>query len=80
MASLMGLDQHRAQVTTEWLDTLTGEVSRARVAPADRAGAHRRLCGSEVSGQSSAAPAARKGGPVRGGTPAVWRRRRRALS
>jgi transposase len=34
----MGLDQHRAQITAEWLDTVTGELSRARVAPADRAG------------------------------------------
>jgi transposase len=32
----MGLDQHRAQITAEWLDTETGEVSRARVTPADR--------------------------------------------
>jgi hypothetical protein len=34
----MGLDQHRAQITADWVDTSTGEVSRARVAPADRAG------------------------------------------
>ena len=33
----MGLDQHRAQITAEWIDTETGEVQRARVAPADRA-------------------------------------------
>ena len=32
----MGLDQHRAQITAEWLDRETGEVSRARVAPAHR--------------------------------------------
>jgi hypothetical protein len=32
----MGLDQHRAQITAEWIDTSTGEVSRTRVAPADR--------------------------------------------
>src|SRR3954470_15319931 len=37
----MGLDQHRAQITAEWLDTATGEVSRARVAPAHRAGVRR---------------------------------------
>src|SRR5436309_1275325 len=35
---VMGLDQHRAQITADWLDTETGEVRRARVAPADRAG------------------------------------------
>ncbi len=38
MTIVMGLDQHRAQITAEWLDTATGEVSRARVAPADRDG------------------------------------------
>ena len=38
MTIVMGLDQHRAQITAEWLDTDTGEVSRRRVAPADRAG------------------------------------------
>ena len=43
MAILLGLDQHRAQITTEWVDTATGEVSRARVAPADRAGVRRFL-------------------------------------
>jgi transposase len=35
---VMGLDQHRAQITADWLDTETGEVRRGRVAPADRAG------------------------------------------
>src|SRR3954449_9057903 len=39
----MGLDQHRAQVTADWLDTETGEIGRARVAPADRAGVRRFL-------------------------------------
>jgi hypothetical protein len=36
MTIVMGLDQHRAQVTAEWVDTETGELSRARVAPAHR--------------------------------------------
>src|SRR5436190_6525466 len=36
MAIVMGLDQHRAQITADWLDTDSGEVSRARVAPAHR--------------------------------------------
>src|SRR4051795_7686373 len=31
-----GLDRHRGQVTAEWIDTDTGEVSRARVVPAHR--------------------------------------------
>jgi transposase len=39
----MGLDQHRAQVTADWLEMSTGEVRRARVAPADRAGVRRFL-------------------------------------
>jgi hypothetical protein len=43
MAIVMGLDQHRAQITADWLDGSTGEVSRARVAPADRAGVRRFL-------------------------------------
>jgi len=32
----MGLDQHRGQITAEWVDTETGEIERARVAPAHR--------------------------------------------
>src|SRR5215210_6764839 len=40
---VMGLDQHRAQITAEWIDTATGEVSRARVAPGDCAGVRRFL-------------------------------------
>ena len=43
MTIVMGLDQHRAQVTAEWLDTETGEVSRGRVAPADRRSVRRFL-------------------------------------
>ena len=43
MSILMGLDQHRAQITVEWIDTETGEVSRGRVVPADRAGVRRFL-------------------------------------
>jgi transposase len=48
---VMGLDQHRAQITAEWLDTATGEVSRKRIAPADRAGVRRfaaGFCGQEL--------------------------------
>src|SRR5512135_3616973 len=40
---VMGLDQHRGQITGEWVDTETGEVQRARVAPADRAGVRKFL-------------------------------------
>lgn len=32
----MGLDQHRAQITTECVDTVTGELSRSRIVPAHR--------------------------------------------
>src|SRR5687767_15750336 len=38
---VMGLDQHRAQITAEWLDSETGEISRKRIAPADRDGVRR---------------------------------------
>jgi transposase len=38
VAIVMGLDQHRAQISAEWVDTISGEVSRARIAPADRSG------------------------------------------
>jgi transposase len=38
---VMGLDQHRAQITAEWLDTSTGEITRKRIAPADRDGVRR---------------------------------------
>jgi transposase len=43
MTIVMGLDQHRAQITAEWLDTATGEIGRSRVRPADRAGVRRFL-------------------------------------
>src|SRR5918992_3587667 len=47
----MGLDQHRAQITAEWLDTETGEIARRRIAPADRDGVRRfagRFAGQEL--------------------------------
>ena len=43
MSILMGLDQHRAQTTAEWIDTETGEITRSRIAPAHR-DAVRRVC------------------------------------
>jgi transposase len=43
MAIVMGLDQHRSQITAEWIDTVTGEVSRGRVVPADRSGVRKFL-------------------------------------
>jgi transposase len=35
---LMGLDQHRAQITADWVDTSTGETWRSRVTPGHRGG------------------------------------------
>src|SRR4051794_33946365 len=37
----MGLDQHRAQITADCLDTSTGETGRSREGPAHRAGVRR---------------------------------------
>jgi transposase len=51
MTIVMGLDQHRAQVTAEWIDCETGELGRARVAPAHRDGVRRfltRFAGQDV--------------------------------
>ena len=36
MAIVMGLDQHRAQIAAEWIDTDTGEIGRAGISPALR--------------------------------------------
>jgi transposase len=35
---LLGLDQHRAQITADWVDTSTGETWRSRVTPGHRGG------------------------------------------
>ena len=43
MTIVMGLDQHRAQITAEWVDTETGEVTRSRITPAHRQGV-RQFC------------------------------------
>ena len=51
MTIVMGFDQHRAQITTEWLDSLTGEIGRARIVPAHRDGVRRfldRFAGQEL--------------------------------
>ena len=37
MTIVMGLDQHRAQITAEWIDTATGEIARRRMARASGA-------------------------------------------
>jgi transposase len=43
VAIVMGLDQHRAQITADWLNSATGEVGRARLTPAHRDGVRRFL-------------------------------------
>ena len=43
MSIVMGIDQHRAQITAEWIELASGQISRARVRPADRAGVRRFL-------------------------------------
>ena len=51
MAIVMGLDQHRAQITAEWIDTDTGEIGRARISPALRADVRKflkRFCGQRL--------------------------------
>ncbi len=50
----MGMDQHRTQISAEWIDTITGEISRARVAPADRAGVRTFLAPFEGAGLEAA--------------------------
>jgi transposase len=41
MTIVMGIDQHRAQITAEWVDTGTGEIGRTRVTPAHRGSVRR---------------------------------------
>lgn len=51
MTIVMGLDQHRAQITYDLLDTETGEVRGGRICPADRESVRdflRRFDGQEV--------------------------------
>jgi hypothetical protein len=55
---VMGMDQHRAQITAEWIDTITGEISTARIAPPGSA-ATARACRSRASCSSAAISASR---------------------
>jgi transposase len=51
MTIVMGLDQHRGQVTAEWIRIETGEVSRARISPGHRGPVReflRRFAGEEL--------------------------------
>jgi hypothetical protein len=59
---VMGLDQHRGQVTAEWIETETGEVSRARVAPAHSEPVRRFL--GRFKGQELVSPPRNASGPT----------------
>lgn len=52
MAIVGGFDLHRRQITFDYVDTATGEVSRGRVAPADRK--HLRVWLRRLEGQEAA--------------------------
>src|SRR5665213_4574453 len=67
---VMGMDQHRAQISAEWIETVTGEISRARVAPADRAGVRKFLTRFEGQGLGVALEATTGWRFVVRGTPA----------
>ena len=54
MPVVMGLDQHRAQIAAEWIDTITGEIARTRGGPRE-----------PVSVRSLMQPIARDGPAVR---------------
>jgi hypothetical protein len=43
MTIVIGLNRHLAQITAEWIDTDSGEMSRTRISPAHPAEV-RRLC------------------------------------
>ena len=70
MTIVMGLDQHRAQITAEWIDTDTGEISRARVAPADREAVRRFL--ERFATLSRCLPAAALGAYHAPGVASAW--------
>jgi hypothetical protein len=57
MAIVTGLDQHRAQITADWLDTDTGEVSRARVSPGHRVSVRQFLAADLDAPPASPSPA-----------------------
>jgi hypothetical protein len=68
------MDQHRAQIAAEWIDTVTAEISRARIAPADRGAVRAFLAPFRGSGLEVALEAT-TGLAVRGrGARADWRR------
>src|SRR5262245_35052880 len=66
-----GLDIHRKQITFDYLDTVTGEVKRGQIAPADRA--HVRAWPARFTGQDDVAFAV-EGAPAGGMSPTSWPR------
>ena len=68
-----GLDIHRKQITFDYLDTVTGQVCRGQIAPADRA--HLRAWpGPLPAGRSAGGPVSGvRGGPVPAEHAAHWR-------
>ena len=66
MSIVMGVDQHRAQITAEWIDLVRGEISRARVSPADRVACAGSLSGSRASSWRSRSRRRPAGGSCRG--------------
>jgi hypothetical protein len=84
MTIVMGLDQHRAQITTEWIDTETGEIGRARVAPAHREGVRRFSAGLRARSSRSRWRPRRAGGSLSRscalwGRGCIWLSRRRRV-
>ena len=57
MAIVGGFDMHRSQITFDYLDTDTGEVSRGQLRPATRT-TLRRWLPEPVPGRNAVAPAA----------------------
>src|SRR5437016_13459439 len=66
-----GLDIHRKQLTFDYLDTVTGEVRRGQIAPADRE--HLRAWLAWFAGRDDVA-FAMEGVPVGGRSPRSWPR------
>ena len=67
-----GLDIHRKQLTFDYLDTVTGEVKRGQIAPADRAHLRAGWCGSPAVTTSRSRW---RGAPGGGMPPRSWPRR-----
>ena len=67
-----GLDIHRKQITFDYLDTVTGEVQRGQIAPADRA--HLRGLAGAGSPAATMSRSRWRGAPAGGTSPRSWPR------